>query len=52
MCLNETLWENGYLSGEKDRIFINTSLGCSASCEYCYLPDLGSFVNAKVDHHC
>lgn len=31
----------GYLfSNDKERIFINTSLGCSANCSYCYLPTL------------
>lgn len=30
-----------FVYGTKDRIFINTSLGCRAGCKYCYLPQLG-----------
>lgn len=31
----------GYLfSNNEDRLFVNTSLGCSANCSYCYLPTL------------
>lgn len=31
----------GYLfSTSKDRLFVNTSLGCVANCSYCYLPTL------------
>lgn len=31
----------GYLfSNDSDRLFINTSLGCSSNCVYCYLPTL------------
>lgn len=27
--------------GNQQRIFLNTALGCSARCQYCYLPHLG-----------
>ena len=27
--------------GDKNRIFINTALGCNSKCSYCYLPDIG-----------
>lgn len=30
-----------WVYGNKERIFINTALGCSAHCQYCYLPMLG-----------
>lgn len=34
--------DNGYLfAKDKQRLFINTSLGCSGECLYCYLPKLG-----------
>ncbi len=33
--------EQGYITGDSKRIFLNTSLGCQASCKYCYLPELG-----------
>src|SRR5690242_8819382 len=46
MSLNTNLWNSGYISGERDRIFINTSLGCLASCSYCYLPVLG-YINGR-----
>ncbi len=29
---------NNYLSGDKNRIFINSRIGCSLKCTYCYLP--------------
>jgi len=31
---------NSFVSGDKDRIFINTALGCNAKCKYCYLKSL------------
>lgn len=34
-------WRKGYIHGDAKRLFINTSLGCSASCAYCYLPHIG-----------
>lgn len=46
----------GYLfSNDKKRIFINTSLGCTANCSYCYLPtlkyskgkDLNNYITAE-----
>ena len=34
--------DNGYLfAKDNKRIFINTSLGCSGQCAYCYLPQMG-----------
>lgn len=34
--------DNGYLfAKDNKRLFINTSLGCSGECLYCYLPKLG-----------
>ncbi len=34
--------DNGYLfAKDNKRLFINTSLGCSGECVYCYLPKLG-----------
>lgn len=33
--------DTGYLfSNEPNRLFVNTSLGCTANCSYCYLPTL------------
>ena len=33
--------DTGYLfSNEPGRLFVNTSLGCTANCSYCYLPNL------------
>lgn len=29
-----------YIIQNKNRLFINTSLGCSAKCRYCYLPNI------------
>ncbi len=34
--------DNGYLfANDNKRLFINTSLGCSGKCLYCYLPKIG-----------
>ena len=34
--------DNGYVfAKDNKRIFLNTSLGCSGKCSYCYLPQLG-----------
>lgn len=34
--------DNGYIfAKDNKRIFINTSLGCSGECTYCYLPKMG-----------
>jgi DNA repair photolyase len=38
---------NPYIYGDAHRIFINTELGCSSSCSYCYLPSVGLKINAK-----
>jgi DNA repair photolyase len=37
-----------YISGNKHRLFINTSLGCNSSCSYCYLPQLNLSIGEKV----
>ena len=37
----DSLWKEGFLSGDQNRIFINSALGCSANCSYCYLPRIG-----------
>lgn len=29
-----------YIYGNSERIFVNTEIGCNASCSYCYLPSL------------
>lgn len=42
----------GYLfSTEKERLFINTSLGCTANCAYCYLPTLKYSKGKKLDNY-
>lgn len=33
--------ENLLVSGDRERIFINTAIGCDAKCKYCYLPNIG-----------
>lgn len=32
--------ESLLVSGNRERIFINTAIGCDAGCKYCYLPDI------------
>ena len=34
--------------GTKDRIFVNTEIGCKASCQYCYMPSI--LGNAGIQH--
>lgn len=42
--------DTGYLfSNEPDRLFINTSLGCTANCSYCYLPLLNYSKGKKLN---
>lgn len=44
--------DTGYLfSNEPDRLFINTSLGCTANCSYCYLPVLNYAKGKKLDNY-
>lgn len=44
--------DTGYLfSTEKERLFINTSLGCTANCAYCYLPTLKYSKGKKLDNY-
>lgn len=38
---NKMSTENLLVSGNKERLFINTALGCEAGCHYCYLPSIG-----------
>lgn len=39
---NDCVIDNGYLfAKDRKRLFINTSLGCSSNCKFCYLPRLG-----------
>lgn len=38
---------NSFVSGDKERIFINTVLGCNAQCKYCYLKSIG--ISGVVD---
>jgi DNA repair photolyase len=33
--------ENKHLFFNDDRLFINSALGCSSNCDYCYLDDIG-----------
>ncbi|MBF4218549.1 hypothetical protein C5616_25645, partial [Vibrio anguillarum] len=39
--------ETVYVYGSKDRLFINTTLGCRSRCSYCYLPSLDYEVGAS-----
>ena len=32
---------NNFVYGDKNRIFVNTDMGCKANCRYCYLSSLG-----------
>lgn len=32
---------NLLVSGNRDRMFVNTGIGCKGGCQYCYLPDIG-----------
>ena len=42
----------GYLfSKDNNRLFVNTSLGCSANCSYCYLPTLKYSKGKEVDSY-
>jgi DNA repair photolyase len=42
------LINTGHLcSNDKSRIFINTSLGCTGGCTYCYLPKIG-YSNTEI----
>ena len=42
----------GYLfSTKKERLFINSSLGCTANCAYCYLPTLKYSKGKKLDNY-
>lgn len=45
------LWRQGYLTGDQERVFINTSLGCSANCSYCYLPVIGYQTGKKINNN-
>ena len=42
--------DTGYLfSNEPNRLFCNTSLGCTANCSYCYLPTLNYTKGKKLN---
>lgn len=42
--------DTGYLfSNSAERLFVNTSLGCTANCSYCYLPNLNYSKGKKLD---
>jgi DNA repair photolyase len=43
--------ENNYLYGDTNRIFLNTNLGCSSQCSYCYLPELNIAIGTKANKH-
>lgn len=43
--------KNHYIYGDENRIFLNTNLGCSSQCSYCYLPDLNIEIGSKVNKH-
>ena len=37
---NREIYMLHFVYGAQERIFLNTALGCSARCQYCYLPEL------------
>jgi radical SAM domain protein len=37
-----------FVYGSKDRIFVNTDIGCKAKCSYCYLPHLVNQDNIRA----
>ena len=42
--------DTGYLfSNEPGRLFVNTSLGCTSNCSYCYLPTLNYSKGKELD---
>lgn len=42
--------DTGYLFGkDSSRLFVNTSLGCTANCSYCYLPNLNYSKGKKLN---
>lgn len=42
--------DNGYLyANDENRLFINTCLGCTGKCAYCYLPKMGYSNKEKLD---
>ncbi|MBY0157201.1 hypothetical protein H0178_15515 [Cytobacillus firmus] len=45
----DNVWGEGFLHGDRKRIFVNTSLGCRADCSYCYLPEVGFTKGAKPE---
>lgn len=42
--------DNGYLyANDEKRLFINTCLGCTGECSYCYLPNMGYSNQTKLN---
>ena len=41
--------ETKYLYGSDKRIFLNTNLGCSSKCRYCYLPKVNLSIGSQVE---
>ena len=41
--------DENFVQGNSRRIFLNTELGCSSSCTYCYLPQLGFPIGARLN---
>lgn len=39
-----------YIFGNKERVFLNTNLGCKSECSYCYLPDIGLEINTNQQY--
>lgn len=36
-----------FVEGTKDRIFLNTALGCESKCKFCYLPSQNYIIGNK-----
>lgn len=42
--------QDKYIFGNKDRIFLNTNLGCISKCSYCYLPKIDISNGTKINN--
>lgn len=40
-----------FLTGKRDRLFLNSALGCNSACSYCYLPDLQLQTGVQPELH-